>query len=1114
VTFLITIAVTEEFDFIGGEVFYSDRGCYERNQTVGRHGIGTISTSNSSTFASGKMHFRLDLSVGVIRDAIKSAMRRKFSSTIHHPRTRNSNLKREAKGDNGLLLVNMCREGQLKQAFEILQVMYKEGQPVDANIYISLVETCAKLKALTEFKQVHAHIVRRRRRSNNAMNSRLAIRLVSMYDMSGSLIEARRVFDETMNRDVSLWNVMIKAYARHEFFEEIQAIYCEMTKAGRQPDSFTYPSVLKACAALSDRKHGKAVHNCIVKSGFESCVFVGCALIDMYAKCGVIEDARQVFEKMSERDVISWNALIVGFAQNGRCNVAVKYFCQMQLEGINPDFVSTASVLRASAHLENLRLGEQIHGLVIKSGYERDTFMGSALTDMYAKCGRTINAHRAFDEMSERDVVAWNAMIVGYAQNKQYEDTLQLFQEMQLAGLKPNSVTAASVLRVCAHFSALEQGKEIHAFFIRNDFETDTFVASALIDMYSKCSAVEGACHVFNEMSERDVVSWSAMISGYAQNGYCIEALETFKDMNLHGMKPDSVTIASVLPACARVEALQQGKEIHGYTIKSIFASDVFAGNALIDMYAKCGRLENAQRVFDCLLHRDAVSWSTIIGGYTQSAHYEDALELFSQMQLLDVKADSATISSVLPACANLLALQQGKEIHNYIIHFGFESDVFVGSALVDMYAKCGEIDIAQQLFSKMPDRNVVSWNAIIAGYAQNGNCNEALQLFRQMQLVGMKSDPVTIVSILPACARLAILQQGKEIHDYAMRRGFESSVSVGNSLIDMYCKCGSIEVAHKVFDSMYQKDLVSWNSIIAGYGMHGYGEDALAFFHQMHQIGVKPDHITFVAVLSACNHAGLVDKGRQYFNCMSQDYCIMPRMEHYACMADLLGRAGCLDEAYSFIKKMPLEPSADVWGALLGACRTYNNIELGENVADILFKLKPEDTGYYILLSNIYAAANRWDDVAKVRAVIKDRGLKKRPGCSWIEVRDRVHEFFVADRSHPQFKEISTMLASLDREMKESGYMPDTAFVLHDVEEEEKEQILCGHSEKLAIAFGLVSTCPGTSIRITKNLRVCGDCHTATKFISKITEREIIVRDMNRFHHFKDGLCSCGDYW
>jgi hypothetical protein len=230
--------------------------------------------------------------------------------------------------------------------------------------------------------------------------------------------------------------------------------------------------------------------------------------------------------------------------------------------------------------------------------------------------------------------------------------------------------------------------------------------------------------------------------------------------------------------------------------------------------------------------------------------------------------------------------------------------------------------------------------------------------------------------------------------------------------------------------------------------------------------------------------------------------------------MADLLGRAGCLDEAYSFIKKMPLEPSADVWGALLGACRTYNNIELGENVADILFKLKPEDTGYYILLSNIYAAANRWDDVAKVRAVIKDRGLKKRPGCSWIEVRDRVHEFFVADRSHPQFKEISTMLASLDREMKESGYMPDTAFVLHDVEEEEKEQILCGHSEKLAIAFGLVSTCPGTSIRITKNLRVCGDCHTATKFISKITEREIIVRDMNRFHHFKDGLCSCGDYW
>ncbi|XP_059074579.1 pentatricopeptide repeat-containing protein At1g11290, chloroplastic isoform X2 [Cryptomeria japonica] len=689
-----------------------------------------------------------------------------------------------------------------------------------------------------------------------------------------------------------------------------------------------------------------------------------------------------------------------------------------------------------------------------------------------------------------------------------------MWKEMQLAGLKANLVTIASVLRACAHFSALQQGKEIHGFVIRNEFEADHFVGSTLIDMYSKCYCISDACQVFDRMPERDVVSWSAMIAGYSQNGNCLDALYLFKDMNIRGMEPDSVTIACVLPACARIASLQHGKEIHGYMIKNRFASDVLVWNALMDMYAKCGSIQDAKQVFDGLYHRDSVSWSTIIGGYAQNTHYDHALKLFAEMQLSGVKNDYATIASVLPACANALALRHGKEIHNYIIRFGLESDVFVVSALVDMYSKCGKIEFARQIFEKMYDRNVVSWNAMVAGYTQNGNYSEAFQIFRQLQHTEVKLDPITIVSILPACARLGTLQQGKEIHNYALRRGFDSSVSVANSLIDMYGKCGSIDVAHKVFEKIQNKDLVSWNSLIAGYGMHGHGEEALRFFRLMQQTGIKPDHITFVAILSACNHAGVVDKGRYYFDCMSQDYSITPRVEHYACMVDLLGRAGCLDEAYIFIKNMPLEATADVWGALLGACRTYGNIKLGEKVADFLFKLKPEDTGYYVLLSNIYAAAGRWNDVAKVRTLIKDRGLKKSPGCSWIEVRNKVHEFFVGDKSHPQSEEIFTFLKSLDRQMKDIGFRPDTTFVLHDVEEEEKEQILCVHSEKLAIAFGLLNTSPNRPIRITKNLRVCGDCHTAAKFISKIAKREIIVRDMIRFHHFNDGLCSCGDYW
>jgi pentatricopeptide repeat protein len=312
----------------------------------------------------------------------------------------------------------------------------------------------------------------------------------------------------------------------------------------------------------------------------------------------------------------------------------------------------------------------------------------------------------------------------------------------------------------------------------------------------------------------------------------------------------------------------------------------------------------------------------------------------------------------------------------------------------------------------------------------------------------------------------------------------------------------------------MPERDVVSWNTMIAGYGMHGQGEDALGLFSKMQQTCINPDSITFVCVLSACSHTGLLEEGWEYFYCMSRDYCITPKMQHYACMIDLLGRAGCLKDAQDFIEKMPYKPSASVWGSLLGACRVHNNIQVGEYVAERLFDLDPEKAGYYVLLSNIYAAAGRWDDVSKVRTMMKDRGIKKMPGCSLVEVKNKVHAFNVGDKSHPQSEKIYAMLNSLAKQMEEAGYIPDTNFVLHDVEEEVKEHMLYSHSEKLAIAFGLINTSPGTTIRITKNLRVCGDCHNATKFISKIVRREIIVRDANRFHHFKDGSCSCRDYW
>eukprot|EP01018_Ginkgo_biloba_P017735 Gb_08968 [translate_table: standard] len=474
---------------------------------------------------------------------------------------------------------------------------------------------------------------------------------------------------------------------------------------------------------------------------------------------------------------------------------------------------------------------------------------------------------------------------------------------------------------------------------------------------------------------------------------------------------------------------------------------------------------------------------------------------------------DIPAYASLLEACANMKTPAEGKQIHAQMLINGIDQHVFLGNKLVGMYAKCGSMMDARLLFDKMPKRSVFLWNVMIRGYAGTGLCEEAVKFYYQMLRTGKQPDKFTFPCVLKACGGLSAFQQGKAIHDRIIRSGFDSDVSVGNALVAMYSKCGSIENARHVFDRMSQRNVVSWTAMIAGYGMHGHVNEALTLFDQLQHASMKPDQITFTAVLSACSHAGLVDEGRIYFDRMIRDFHIMPSVEHYTCMVDLLGRAGRLDEAEDFIKRMPLKPDAGVWGALLGACRNHCNIELGERVAEKIFELDPENAGYYALLSNMYATAGRWDGVAHVRTLLKGKGLKKAPGSSWIEIENRVHIFLVGDKSHPQSEEIYEMLENFARQMQEAGYVPATNFVMHGIGDEEKERILCGHSEVLAITFGLMNTCPGTPLCITKNLRVCDYCHTLTKFISKIVEREIFVRDMNHFHHFKDGLCSCRDY-
>eukprot|EP00253_Pinus_taeda_P001294 PITA_01294 len=877
----------------------------------------------------------------------------------------------------------------------------------------------------------------------------------------------------------------------------------------------TCVSLLQSCNNVIDLKQ---VHAHVLVSGFHQNISLETKLVNMYVDFGILKDARQLFDKMHQRNVVLWNIMIREYGKTGQYEEALKLYHQLQEEGIKPNNFTFPFVLKACAGLSSLQEGKEVHHHIVNSGLEIDVFIAAGLIDMYGKCGSVENARQVFDKMPGRDLVSWNAMIAGYAQNGDSNEALSLFNQMQLSGMKPNSVTVVNVLSALSCLGAREQSKGIHSYVTKCGFESSVFVGTVLIDMYAKHGRTDCASRVFHSMSERNVVSWNAMTAAYSQNGQMNQALTIFSQMLLTDVKPNSFTMVNVLSAIARSGALEQGKLIHHYAIKSGFETNVFVMNALIDMYAKCSNIEDAHLVFNETAQRDVISWTALISGYVQNGLDNEALTHFHQMRLAGVKPDSVTLVSALSACASSGALQQGKWIHDYIIESKSELDVFVGNSLIDMYAKCGNIEVARQLFDGMSKRNVVSWSAMIAGYAQHGQAKQALALFNEMQLTDVKPNSITMVCVLSSYAQLGALQQGKWIHDYITRSGLETDVFVGTAIIDMYAKCGSIEFARQMFEKMSKRNVVTWNAMIAGYGMHGHGEEALALFSGMKRACIKPNHITFISILSACSHAGLVEEGWQYFNSMNQDYCITPSVRHYACMVDLLGRAGHLHEAYNFIKKMPVEPDSGVWGSLLGACRIHCNIEMGECVAERLFELQPENAGYYVLLSNIYAAAGRWDDVAKVRTMMKDQGTDKKAGCSWIEVDGIIHAFIVGDRSHPQSEKIYAMLDSLAQQLKVAGYVPHTNFVLHDVEEEVKEHMLYSHSEKLAIAFGLISTSPGTPIWITKNLRVCGDCHIAIKFISKIVEREITSTKSNETSEtvinsraeIMEGSCVC----
>ncbi|KAK2995136.1 hypothetical protein RJ640_020776 [Escallonia rubra] len=513
--------------------------------------------------------------------------------------------------------------------------------------------------------------------------------------------------------------------------------------------------------------------------------------------------------------------------------------------------------------------------------------------------------------------------------------------------------------------------------------------------------------------------------------------------------------------------------------------------------------------------YKDLVSWNSLISAFSRNECFRNSLNAFLRMRLETVlEPNEVTLICIISACTNSGALDEGTCIHGFAFKIGLLRESKVVNSLINMYGKFGYLGSACRLFKNMLVPNIVTWNSIIMVHVLSGSGEEGIGLFNHMRRAGICPDRATMVTLLQGCADMGVGQQADSLHGYILHAGLIEDVSIATGLLTVYAKSGRLDSSCEVFGGIKNPDRIAWTAMLAGFAVHGYGGKVIELFELMVSKGQEPDHVTFTHLLSACSHSGLVEEGRRYFEIMSSLYRVQPRLDHYCCMVDLFGRSGHLKDAHALIETMPMEPNSGVWGALLNACNVSGNLELGKEVAERLFAQNPSDRRNYLMLSNIYSAAGQWRDASKVRTLLKERGLLRSPGCSYIEHGHKIHRFVVADRSHPCTEKIYMKLEEVIRKIQIAGYMPKTEFVLHDVDEETREDMISKHSEKLAIAFGLMVTGAGKPLIITKNLRICGDCHSMAKFVSLIERRMIIIRDAKRFHHFANGSCSCGDYW
>ncbi|PIA39756.1 hypothetical protein AQUCO_02600309v1 [Aquilegia coerulea] len=926
--------------------------------------------------------------------------------------------------------------GRIDEAIRILrQIPNLNSYQLDSDSYLPLIRSCIKFKAFGKGREIHEHIIKNGVQPNLVLQNNI----VMMYSKSGESELAQKVFDEMCERNLFSWTAIIGVYSNNGDLAKAVDFYEKMILEGIKADNFLYPIVLKSCAGMKNLRSGRRVHADIITSGFQWDLFIMNSLVDMYAKCGSLWDAERVFYECDVKDIFTWTTMLVGYVQFGCGQEALELFKEMMRSEVKPQSATFSAIFPLFSGSCCLDMAKQIHGLAIAYGCGYDKYCGTSLIDMYANCGGLGYGRLIFDRVRGRDVVSWNIMIKGYFQLGFVDEAMELFEGMLMNGIIPNKITfeyitplylqsrsvldliqhleyvglASSIVsanlldHVCEHIDDIKQANELHRYLNKKGYMSDNSVVAALIRMYSKCSDTEAAQEVFNSLNAKDLDCWNAIIECHAYNRHTNKALELFHSMRKAGIKPN------------------------------------------------------------------ILSWNTVIAGFVDIGDFNSALQMYSDMIWTNQNPNLRSFDIIIPLIQYNTCSMTGKELHCTFLRNEGEMSKFVCTAFINMYGNCGDVAYAVNLFESMDSKDMVSWNTIISvlaknkfvneasktfyemkkagvagniitwttmvsGYAHNGLVDESLNHFRKLQLEGLRPNSITIASILPACAQSATLSHGKSIHGYTVRNGLDDEdLMVTNALVDMYFKCGCLKYAEQLFSRLPQRDVVSWNTMIQGFAVYGNAKAALALFDQMLCAGEIPDSVTFIGVLSACSHAGLVSEGWKQFNSMESKYGIIPSGKHYSCMVDILGRGGQFKDVRDFIVQMPLQPTASLWGALLSACKTHGNVEMAEYAANCLIELQPDNPGNYVVLSNIYAKAGRWNDVDRVRKLMTARGVKKSPGGSWIEIGNNIYTFAVDNLPKQEMEEVYTSLLDLAAIMVEEGYVPDVNTIsFEDMEE------------------------------------------------------------------------------